>query len=411
MVIFLRYFVVGAKGAGCTALINILLDLGEKVDGCDVEKDFYTQDKLNRIKVLSFDAVKLSKDYFYIIGNAFRNHPLTIDIIKGEYNYAYYPEFIEDYFKMPKIGVAGSHGKTSTTTFLSQLTDCQVNSLIGDGTGVGNKDAQYFIFEACEYQRNFLRYSYDYLVILNIDYDHPDYFKDESDYFDSFKEVVKKTKCLICNYDDLNCNKLQHRHKITFGFAEKADMVIKYISNKLSLFYLNECYTFDVPFTSKGYCYDFAAAFLCSLMISRNTALVCENSKKICLPKRRMNIHYQNNNIYVDDYAHHPSEITNVITEIKGQFPTFHFVVIFQPHTYSRSKAFYEDFKNALALADEVYIMHTFSSIREKKIEEDPSFGYLLYDESVRKVLLSRRNQVIAFLGAGDIGEELTFYL
>ena len=193
--------IIGIKGSGCCAVANILKDLGEEVAGCDSDEDFYTSAKLKEIMVYNFDEVELDYNTLYIIGNAYHHHVLTQKIIRENYQYTYYPEFIESYFKVPKIGVAGSHGKSTCTSFLSKLTDQKINALIGDGTGFGDKEAKYFVMEACEYKRNFLKFNYEYLIILNIDYDHPDFFKNEIEYDKAFLDASRKTKYLITNYD------------------------------------------------------------------------------------------------------------------------------------------------------------------------------------------------------------------
>ena len=411
----MRYMIIGIKGSGCCAVANILKDLGEEVAGCDSDEEFYTSEKLKEIRVYNFDEVELDYNTLYIIGNAYHHHVLTQKIIRENYQYTYYPEFIESYFKVPKIGVAGSHGKSTCTSFLSKLTDQKINALIGDGTGFGDKEAKYFVMEACEYKRNFLKFNYEYLIILNIDYDHPDFFKNEIEYDKAFLDASRKTKYLITNYDDENCRKIRHKNLITFGFNNNADMVIRSVGSKVSLSYRNEVYFFDLPFSAKGYLYDFAAAFLLSLLICKNVAYLKENYKLIKMPKRRLNFYLDKvkNNVYLDDYAHHPTEIKNVLEEVKNRYPNKKLIVVYQPHTYTRSIAFFDAFKDVFKDYSEVYIAQTFSSVREVSYVDsfDETFGYKAYNLEVEKDLLKRKNVVIAFLGAGDIGNKIAFFI
>ena len=180
----MKFYLIGIKGAGMSALANILSDLGHTVYGVDYNKKYFTEATFrSSIVCYSFEEFVLNSDYFYIIGNAFKLSEFSAKIIDGDYCYAYYPEFLESFFNMPKIGVCGSHGKTTTTCFASRLISKPINVLVGDGTGRGNLDAKYFLFEACEYQNNFLKFNYEYLVVLNIDYDHPDFFSSPSEYF------------------------------------------------------------------------------------------------------------------------------------------------------------------------------------------------------------------------------------
>src|SRR5690625_7177806 len=98
-----------------------------------------------------------------------------------------YHEFLGDWAnKYTSVAVTGSHGKTSTTGLLAHVLEesMPISYLIGDGTGKGHKNAEYFVFEACEYKRHFLSYYPDYAIMTNVDFDHPDYFKDVDDVFD-----------------------------------------------------------------------------------------------------------------------------------------------------------------------------------------------------------------------------------
>jgi UDP-N-acetylmuramate--alanine ligase len=187
----MHFYFVGIKGTGMSALANILVDLGYKVSGVDYNKKYFTEATFSQsIVVENFDNYHLDEKYFYIIGNAFKLADITEEIKELGYHFEYYPSFLENFFKMKKIGVSGSHGKTTTTAFAHQLIKEDINVLIGDGTGRGNKDSKYFLFEACEYQNHFLSYTFDYLVILNIDYDHPDFFKNMSEYSFAFQKAA-----------------------------------------------------------------------------------------------------------------------------------------------------------------------------------------------------------------------------
>ena len=119
------------------------------------------------------------------------------------------------------------------------------------------------------------------------------------------------------------------------------------------------------------------------------------------------------NNVYLDDYAHHPTEIKNVLEEVKNRYPNKKLIVVYQPHTYTRSIAFFDAFKDVFKDYSEVYIAQTFSSVREVSYVDsfDETFGYKAYNLEVEKDLLKRKNVVIAFLGAGDIGNKIAFFI
>ena len=136
----MHFYFIGIKGTGMSSLANILVDLGYKVSGADYNKKYFTEATFRQeIVVENFEDCILSDSYFYIIGNAFKVFDLTNEIKEKKYQYAFYSEFIEEFFKMGKIGVCGSHGKTTTTYFASQLIEKKINALIGDGSGFGKK--------------------------------------------------------------------------------------------------------------------------------------------------------------------------------------------------------------------------------------------------------------------------------
>ena len=203
MVIFLKYYFVGIKGTGMSALALCINDIKETVIGSDNNMFYFTEERLKEknIEILTFNKNNISryKDHIFIIGHSYNetNNEEVKEIFDNNYEYYYYSDFINHYFKNIKIGISGTHGKTTTTTLTKTLFDFnQVSYIIGDGNGKGKKNSKYLIFEACEYYQHFLNYDYEYLIINNIDYDHPDYFKSFNDYQISFIKFMNN--CNIC---------------------------------------------------------------------------------------------------------------------------------------------------------------------------------------------------------------------
>ena len=399
-----------------SALANILVDLGYEVSGVDYNKKYFTEATFrNSIKVESFDDYSLKEDYFYIIGNAFKLSEITKKVIDLKYKYEYYPQFLESFFKMKKIGITGSHGKTTTTYFTSQLIDKKINALIGDGTGFGNKDAEYFVFEACEYQNHFLNYTFDYLVIMNIDYDHPDYFKNLSEYVFSFQKAALKADVLIINNDDDNCKKIVHKNKITFGFNPNSDIVLKRVEDGLEIVIDNESFLLPFNFHGKHMTYNLAASFIISYLTKGDSRKAISKVESLKLPSRRFTEYMVKEDlILINDYAHHPTEIKAFVSAVRSKYPNFKLVIIYQGHTFSRTNTFLQEYVNALFLADEIYIMPIFSSVREEEHDEwillNESSRFIKYSRGIKTDLLNQSNIVIAFLGAGDIDNEFIFF-
>ena len=412
----MHFYFVGIKGAGMSALANILVDLGHEVSGVDYRKKYFTEATFrDSIKVENFDNFHLEHSYFYVIGNAFKVHELTKKIQELKYNYEYYPKFLESFFKMKKIGISGSHGKTTTTYFTSQLIKQKLNVLVGDGYGCGNEKSEYFLFEACEYQNHFLNYTYDYLVILNIDYDHPDFFNNNTDYVFAFQKAALNTKTLIVNNDDYNCKKIVHKDKITFGFSLSSDIVLSLEDKKLIIKFDDNQYELEFDFYGKYMAYNLAAAFIVSYLIEGDVEFVNSKVNSLKMPARRFAEHsVRDDLILVNDYAHHPTEISVILKAIKQKYPTMKLVVIYQGHTHSRTKVFCNEYVESLKNADEVYIMPTFSSIREEDLESwllaDADKSFKRYDRNIKENLIKNQNLVIVFLGAGDIDTEFNFF-
>lgn len=399
-----------------SALANILVDLGYEVSGVDYNKKYFTEATFrDSINVEKFDNFTLSGDYVYIIGNAYKLHSITDKIKELGYEFYYYPEFIEMFFKMRKIGVSGSHGKTTTTFFASQLIDKKINVLVGDGTGIGNLNADYFLFEACEYRNHFLDYTFDYLVILNIDYDHPDFFKNSAEYFYTFQKAALNAKTLIINADDELCSKIVHKNKITFGFDETADVVLKLKQDKLIITFFEDEFILDFKFYATYMAYNLAASFIVKYLITEDKDTISSDVSFLKLPARRLEECFlENGNILVNDYAHHPTEINAVVSLLRKKFPNKSIVCVYQGHTYSRTKAFCTEYINSLKTADIVFIMPTFSSIRE--FDEDPYLlldtdsGFMKYNRKIIEFILEKEGYIVAFLGAGDVDGEFNFF-
>ena len=412
----MEYYFVGIKGSGMSALANILVDLGYKVKGVDYEKKHYTDEISKRVLVENFENVKLDKNSFYIIGNAFKLHPLSKKIISERYNYDYYPSFIESFFKMKKIGISGSHGKTTTTSFLHQLLGEKANALIGDGTGYGYPHAENFLFEACEYQNTFLKYTFDYLVILNIDYDHPDFFKTNNEYIFAFQKASLNAKTLIINNDCPHCRKIIHSNKITFGTSKDSDVVFQLENDKITIDFFGEIMTLDYKFYNKTLAYNLVAAVIVKYLIVDDISDVFTKVKELRFPKRRFEeVKLRNDLILVSDYAHHPTEIKVVIDTLRIKYPTFKLIVVYQGHTYTRTHTFLNEYTHVLNDADEVYVMPIFSSVREEDFDSDILLkndnGFRKYERASLDSFLEEKSIIVAFLGAGDIDSEFIFLL
>ncbi|HFZ4134531.1 TPA: UDP-N-acetylmuramate--L-alanine ligase [Staphylococcus aureus] len=426
-----HYHFVGIKGSGMSSLAQIMHDLGHEVQGSDIENYVFTEVALRNkgIKILPFDANNIKEDMVVIQGNAFassheeivRAHQLKLDVVS--YN-DFLGQIIDQY---TSVAVTGAHGKTSTTGLLSHVMngDKKTSFLIGDGTGMGLPESDYFAFEACEYRRHFLSYKPDYAIMTNIDFDHPDYFKDINDVFDAFQEMAHNVKKSIIAWgDDEHLRKIEADVPIYYyGFKDSDDIYAQniQITDKGTAFDVYVDGEFYDHFLSPQYGDHTVLNALAVIAISYLEKLDVTNIKEALETfggvKRRFNETTIANQVIVDDYAHHPREISATIETARKKYPHKEVVAVFQPHTFSRTQAFLNEFAESLSKADRVFLCEIFGSIRENTgaltIQDliDKIEGASLINEDSINVLEQFDNAVILFMGAGDIQKLQNAYL
>lgn len=394
------FYLVGIKGSALSALAKILSAQGHVVRGVDVEEDFYTMNSRYPIRIESFSNMKLKNCYFYIIGNAFTNHSVTKYIERMKYTHMSYPQFLNFYFKDKKwICVSGTSGKTTTTKMLSTLLP-NVTSLIGDGSyQVGTKEN--FILESCEYRNTFLNYQPYISLILNVNYDHVDFFKTKEDYEASFIQFAKQSNICIVNGDEFS---YRADNVITYGRNEGNDVVFTYDKGKVTI--LRKL--FDLPIIGLKYAYDFVGAYLATKLLNERDSIIQTRIKNFEMPKRRFEKTEVKSQIIISDYAHHPQEVETIYDTLCEQYGSMKKICIFEPHTISRLQCFIEDYKKVLGQFDECYLYGLFSSARETHnlvLEKSlyKEVGFQIYDHHTKQNLYKKENVIICFLGAGVI--------
>lgn len=418
-----HYHFVGIKGAGMSSLAQIMHDLGHEVQGSDIEKYVFTEGALKNkgIKILPFSVDNIHEGMVVIQGNAFpdtheeivRAHELKLDVIR-------YHDFLGQVINQyTSVAVTGAHGKTSTTGLLSHVMngDKKTSFLIGDGTGMGLPGSDYFAFEACEYRRHFLSYHPDYAIMTNIDYDHPDYFKDIDDVASAFQEMANNVKKAIIAWgDDEHLRNLKADVPIYYYGLSKNDDVyadnIQITENGTQFdVYINGEYydQFLTPQYGNHNVQNALAVITISYLEKMDVNNIKEALETFGGVKRRFNETFVSKQVLVDDYAHHPREISATIETARKKYPNKDVVAVFQPHTFSRTQAFLDEFADALSKADHVFLCEIFGSIRENTGELtiqdliNRIDGSALIDENSIDVLEKFDNAVILFMGAGDI--------
>ena len=419
------YYFIGIKGTGMASLAAMLYDLGYEVCGSDLEKHFFTQDELEKrgITIFPFNPENIKEEYTVIIGNAFlEDFPEVIEARKKCKCFRYH-EFLGELMKNYKsISICGSHGKTTTTTICKTVFSKfnKTGYLIGDGEGFLEKDSEYLCVESCEFRRHFLSYFPNYAIITNIEIDHVDYFKDEEDYFSAYQQFVHNVKDAVFYYgDDPWCKKLKFNTKsFSFGLTKDNEYYIDNLINNetessFDFMHNGELIAhYDVPFVGEHMMIDLAGVLALSDYMKFDAARVEEAINEYVGPKRRYVVEEYKNTIFIDDYAHHPTEVKVTLKATKQRYPNRKIVAVFKPHRASRVLYFANEFADALSVADEVYLLN-FTSIDDKQDGTDIDVTYLANkipnsvilpeNEEGAKILAKYANECLVFMSSKDI--------
>ena len=420
------YYFIGIKGSGMAALAIMLSDLGEEVMGSDLDRYFFTQDELVKrgIKIVDFDPENIKKEYTVIIGNAFlEDFPEVIRAREIGCTCYRYHEFLgklmEDY---KTIAIAGSHGKTTTTAMVAQMMAKfkDTGYLIGDGEGYLTKESEYLCVEADEFRRHFLAYRPNYAIINNIEIDHIDYFKDDEDYLSAYQSFVDQVKEAVFYWgDDTECQKLDIKvPSFSFGLDEGNDFRATDIyedeeGTSFSLFFKdNFIYNFHLPFVGRHLLVDALGVISLGTVLCFDPRVIESAMMHFTSPKRRFKVDEVDDVIFIDDYAHHPTEVMVTLKAAKLRYQDKKIVAIFKPHRASRVVYFADKFKEALSVADDIYLLE-FNSIDDKQDGTDISIDYLAdliegakvlsEDEKGAKVLSEYHDTVLCFMSSKDI--------
>jgi UDP-N-acetylmuramate--alanine ligase len=417
------YHFIGIKGSGMSALAQVLHDMKFKVQGSDIDKTFFTQKPLEEkgIEIFSFNKGNIQEGQTLIASPAYgEDHEEISEALEKSMDVHKYPLFLGQFIQnFTSVAVTGSHGKTSTTGLLSHVLSAAkpTSFLIGDGTGKGEEDSEYFVFEACEYRRHFLNYKPDYAIMTNIDFDHPDYFTDVNDVFSAFQEMAMQVKkAIIACGDDEHLQSIQAQVPVVFyGLEDHNDFQGKNIKattegTTFDVFVRN---TFYGSITIPGYGNHNVKNALAVIALCHYEdvplQIIAEQLKSFPGVKRRFSEKFIGEQVLIDDYAHHPTEISATIEATKQKYPQREVVAIFQPHTFTRTKAFLDDFAASLTKADQVYLCDIFASARENSgvltIQDLQNLipnAKLINEEDIGK-LKQHHSGVLLFMGAGDI--------
>ena len=330
------------------------------------------------------------------------------------------------------IAVSGTHGKTTTCGMIASIFisanknptihiggDCET---VGGNLRIGGKE--FFITEACEFKKHLLKIPHEVGVVLNIEADHPDSYADINDLhdtFDRFCGMSSEVNIVGENYVSLLKNRCKYNVK-TFSKGIGGNYFAKNIRQFKSGKITFDCYK-NGEFFSKFCLNEFGKHNVFNALASIAVAdyyniskfAMFEGLKNFSGVKRRFRfVGKINNSIVIEDYAHHPTEIKAVIDCAREVFDK-KIVVVFQPHTYSRTKSLFGEFLKCFDGANQIYILPTYSA-REKPIKnasgkflakalmfKQKNCKYVASFGAMKKILKTMQNDVILLVGAGDI--------
>lgn len=394
------------------ALAQILLDRKEEVIGSDTDRYVFTQEELERrgITIYEFNQYDFKDIDFVIFGHSYKESfevkkAKEMNIKTIEYN-----TFLSSLLKEKySIAICGSHGKTSSVGMLTHLLKSfNPSYLRGDGMGKWT-DSKYFIFEACEYQNHFLEYEPNEIIILNIDYDHNDYFKSKNAYKNSFKNFAKKAKNRVYLYDKIKGIKGKNIFKFgsnSFSFSNIITM------EKETIFSIDfEDFTIDniiVKLQHPKLINNILGLILCSLYLGVSKDEIKSNIYSFEGVKRRSQEIIIKDDVIIDDYAHHPTQMKVMIEEAKLRYPDKKIVAIFQPDRYSRIKLFHKKIRKVLNTTDKAFILPFPKMIKNdtKKVFDASIIGIEVYEDLDKLVdeLDKFSNCVFLFFSSKDFG-------
>lgn len=381
---------IGIGGISMSGLAAVLLNSGFKVSGSDSKDSPIVKNlKASGAEIYIGHSRDNIKDVDLVVYTAAipANNPEILEAKDRDITLMDRAEFLGHIMKGHKYNVAisGTHGKTTCTSMLSHITlaaELDPTILVGgelDAIG-GNfriGKSEYFLTEACEYQRSFLKFFPYVGVILNIDADHLDCYKDIDDIadtFEKFSKLIPNDGYLVGYGEDKRVKKIIDNAKcntLSYGF-ENADVTAQNVTyNKLG------CATFDaykdgkklftvsLSVPGKHNVLNALASICVSLIFSVSSDAVIKGLSNCKGAHKRFEYKGELNGVTViDDYAHHPTEIEATLKSAHN-YPHKDLWVIFQPHTYSRTRAFLDDFAGALSHADKVILADIYAA-REK---------------------------------------------
>ncbi len=440
---------MGIGGAGMSGLAILLNQIGAKVSGCDILTTSYMKElKKNNVPIaMPHDAKHIDEfmpDILVYSSAIPTDHPEILKAWQNGISVARRAEVLSLIFNARRgVGVAGTHGKTTTSSMISLIAEMSgadptiaIGGEISDiGTNAKLGRSDYMVAELDESDRSFVYFHPEIAIITNIDWDHRDHymtFKSVTDAFAEFLSNIKENGKVILCMEDAGINTLRTEYGIdkefvTYGWGTGWDWGATEVVHNVGG---GASYTLNhkgkpvgrINLAVSGEHNVLNSLAACAASVDMGVSL--EDIKKALAifsgAKRRLQKTGVVGDILIyDDYGHHPNEIYATLSTVRKIFPARRLVAVFQPHRFSRTAALYKEFAEALSFADRAFILPIYGSdempiegVSSKLIldaaSEDTRSHYELsgdFDDLVKSVCQTARNgDIILTVGAGSVG-------
>ncbi len=393
---------IGIGGIGMSGLALIMKDLGFNIKGTD-QQGGKNIDRLKKNKVIVQIGHKkkyLSNASIVVISSAIKkNNPEYLEAKKKRIPIYKRGEMLANIVSLYKnVVIAGSHGKTTTTSIVStifsksKLDPTTINggviNSIGNSAKLGK--GEWCVLESDESDGSFLQLPFTYSIITNIDYEHLEFYGSIENLKKSFIKFAEKTpsfgKTLVCLDDKNNrsiLKKIKNQNILTYGLNEKSNFKIKNINqnNYLSKFDLEVklpnqkkkiLKSFKLPLIGIHNIKNCCASISIAIMMGISTSLIKKSILEFKGVQRRFNFVFENQkSIYYDDYAHHPTEISELLKSVRGVYKSRKIISVFQPHRISRLNSLKTKFTKCFKFSDQVILCPVYKAGENLKLKFD----------------------------------------
>ena len=411
----MEIYMIGIKGAGMSALANILLDDQYLVRGSDKKDYIHSQDELIKRKVIidSLQQEEYLNSDIIIIGHSFYTDELVQKLNRNKKVYFEYHEFLSLYLDQSKtISICGSHGKTTLTKLLAKGS-LNASYLIGDGEGSKKESDDFFFLESCEYKNHFLLYNHKEIIITNIDYDHVDFFKDENDYVNSFKQFANKGEKVYCLYQS-SLFLDRKDNLITYGLTPKADYFLQEKKDIYVAYHKNkELINFHMERKPNHFLEKIIALIAFYNEHNYDLNIVLNKIQDFEFPYQRFNVEEYNGSFIISDYCHHPSQIEFNYEQLCFYYENYIKIAIFRPDRASRIVAFKERFIEELKKYDYAFVLPLSktenSSLSSKELEEKHVKVIDNVDE-ILEIISPNKQYCFSFMSSKNLTDDISFF-